>query len=81
MELEPIPLTAELLEKCGFEKDGIYPDGKSFVFNGKYYLTGTWFKVHTSCGTFKVLNENIEYLHQLQNLIFALTGKELEIKL
>ena len=66
----PIPLTLEVLEKCGFEVSNIgnhifYKNGVIIFFeNGKWGI---------SCDSRCSLN----YLHQLQNLYFALTGEEL----
>jgi hypothetical protein len=84
-ELEPIPLTEEWLLKFGFDKVGIAltsiaiaPLNLPCTFNlpntpfsfcqGKLILT-------TGTGDFCV---NIEYVHQLQNLYFVLTGEELK---
>lgn len=75
--LKPIPLTEELLLKCGFEQSGglfqkknspiYYLDGKFVIAADGYAMAGASIK--------------LKYLHQLQNLDFALTGKELEINL
>ena len=70
----PIPLTPELLEKAGFEKwepKGWYRKGYMELFDGKPFH---WASGHNLC-------PDIYYLHQLQNLYFALTGNELEINL
>jgi len=74
-EFEPIPLTEEWLLKFGFEKaDEIY-----FIEFGVYSMTIKEYEK----GKY-ILNPethfnyvDIEYVHQLQNLYFALTGKEL----
>lgn len=75
--LYPIPLTEERLLRCGFEKAGIYycmggneDGGIVLKLNDSMY-----FPIITSFGI------GIKYLHQLQNLYFALKGKELEVKL
>jgi len=79
-----IELTPEILEKCGFvkeEKDTrridipsakyqVYGNGH-FTFNS---IHGWWFNG-------KQLDVQPQYLHQLQNLYFALTGTELKVKL
>ena len=62
----PIPLTPEILEKVRFAGT-IFPAQLSISDSGKYY----WGNI----------NVELKYLHQLQNLYFALTGEELEIKL
>lgn len=88
--IKPIPLTEEVLLKCGFsDKDykqgyiGIdYKSGAmtfDFVLN-KPGVMGNWNKCYTfSLPDYRFVN--IDYLHQLQNLFFDLTGEELEVKL
>lgn len=80
-EFEPIPLTEEILLKCGFIKTGI---------TELYYPTNTinisWFEedptvIEINCANIQCYIINCEYLHQLQNLYFALKGQELEINL
>ena len=70
-DIQPIPLTEEWLEKFGFK-----------VHNEKAYLLQNY-TVDLN-GNFWIINHklsgNIKYAHQLQNLYFSLTGKELEIK-
>lgn len=72
--LHPIPLTEEILLKCGFELiKGWYVKGKIELFNinNNYFTT-------PSKG---IISVDIIYLHQLQNLYFALTGQELQVNL
>jgi hypothetical protein len=85
---DPIPLTPEILEKCGFEKDKVTGDYWDMVdeygcskqnFVIFHYEDGT-FSVGSSLGEYSV-GKQFKYLHQLQNLYFALTGEELEVKL
>ncbi len=75
---DPIPITPDLLLKCGFTKsrshslDYFYDAGGLTIISlrlGKPF----W---HNN----NALPEK-KYLHELQNLIFALTGQELNIKL
>ena len=71
---KPIELAEELLLKCGFVKKGNW----TFVNNNlkiKVSLCRTKFVFFTY--HFEV---NVNYLHQLQNLYFALTGEELTIE-
>lgn len=79
-EIEPIPLTEEILLKCGFGKEKnvmpIYTLGAISIYwisdmheNGRLYFN-SWC-IHKS---------KPKTLHQLQNLCFALTGEELTIK-
>lgn len=84
----PIPLTAEILEKCGFYQ------------NDELTWFPYWQIKHTRINelveyTFRIstigdnewrwiegnVNVPIYYVHQLQNLYYALTGTELEITL
>ena len=88
-EVQPIPLTAELLEKNGFEK--IIPNGytspqQEYVLAGDYedvyaeeINDGTW-KIDVDCTEFDLPRQTamISYLHQLQNW-FRLCGIEREI--
>jgi hypothetical protein len=83
---EPIPLTEEILLKCGFQHHK-YANDESFFemqiskdiflnyspFHCRYILRKQWYG--------NIYNGNIEYLHQLQNLYFALTKTELEVNL
>ena len=79
---EPISLTEEWLLKFGFDQDKItkiiiiyetefwdikWVDGMIFMFNYNYMPLSDSLK-------------HIQYVHQLQNLYFALTEKELTIK-
>lgn len=86
---DPIQLTPEILEKCGFNKDnyGVFclvKDGGRYVSGCKILLwvkfVGTTLQVCTG-EEFGNLFElcRILYLHQLQNLYFSLTGKELNL--
>ena len=69
-ELEPIPLTEEILLKCGFEESQYhFCIGDFIIRKPDFVLCDIGIKV------------NPINLHQLQNLYFALTGKELKIKL
>jgi hypothetical protein len=77
-QIEPIPLTPEILEKCGFEWS-IYHQGfykKDFVNILGEYQYGYRFKIFR---TSQYVGTKINYLHQLQNLVFILTGEELTI--
>jgi hypothetical protein len=72
---EPIPLTEEWLQKFGFQTE------ESFVYELDDITINTsrglmW--IFTKCKN-NVEIEITEYVHQLQNLYFALTNKELRI--
>lgn len=77
---EPIPLSPEILDKCGFVSYHHNPRLEWFFVNGQAYEP---FHLKNSRDNKYYFNENIEvkYLHQLQNLYFALTGEELEVNL
>lgn len=68
---EPIPLTEEILLKCGFEK-GI----EFFSYNNFYIDLNEWFVFNNM-----VAKAPLKHLHQLQNLYFVLTNEELNIEL
>jgi hypothetical protein len=75
---EPIPLTEEWLLKFGFELD-IEDDG---YFKGKYKVSvsdeGCIFFIYDNYYPIEICE--FKYIHQLQNLYFALTNTELTIK-
>lgn len=71
-DFKPIPLTEDILLKCGFTFcDMVYS------FNG--------FEILNLKQSLEFFNHDypikLEYLHQLQNLYFALTNQELKINL
>lgn len=76
---DPIPLTPELLIACGFSKKSEV-DSESWVKDdvlrfrlevSDYHANKFYYRKQTA----------IQYLHQLQNLYFALTQTELTINL
>jgi hypothetical protein len=69
-DFDPIPLTPEILEKAGFEK-GL--NGYFFRGGVEYNLKRHMLEGFGYC--------EILYVHQLQNLYYALTGEELNIEL
>jgi hypothetical protein len=76
---KPIPLTEEWLLKLGLEKIGIWTFSLNLAGNLDliYYLGEKGWSIGLkSYSDFS----NLKYVHQLQNLYFALTGKELTIK-
>ena len=76
-KIDPIPLTEEWLQKFGFEKsnEGYTIEGYTVSFDADYPL---WFG-QQGCCQYDTIKEGIKYVHQLQNLYFALTSKELKI--
>ncbi len=82
VECVGIPLTPEILLNCGFEEYMFYSRSDVVYKFGKYFIAiNGWFHLATSEESAIILNYEIKYLHQLQNLIFALTGTELTIKM
>ena len=74
---KPIPLTPEILEKCGFEEVYKSPMHSTYWMEGlSYYF---WYEKGNQYADCKGLQVNCKHLHQLQNLYFALTGEELTI--
>ena len=85
LEAEPIPLTEELLIKFGFEKSNsvdrtIEIVGRNFTLDSSTPDNYSTVKLiewwSEDCNVIR----KVKYVHQLQNLYFALTGKELTIK-
>lgn len=80
--ITPIPITSEILEKCGFKKvaDEFYKKDNLYFKNydmdlclgGTHYILDDFEDITTG---------ECKYLHQLQNLYFALTGEELNVQL
>ena len=89
--IEPIPITEELLSRCGFEKREIVNvdtehqyiyHHKEFGFiscNFAYCINDT--NDYSEYDNVLELSLPLKHLHQLQNIYFDLTGKELEVNL
>jgi hypothetical protein len=69
---DPIPITTEILEKCGFYRIDSELAGENLWFHSPIhiYVLNNKFQ-HDG------YDREIKSLHQLQNLHFALTGEEL----
>ncbi len=85
-QFEPIPLSPQVLDQCGFEKgcnvfelnnDWIiaWQDGILFM---QIEATGKDIFMTDICERLEL--PHVKYLHQLQNCIHALTGQELNYK-
>ena len=82
IEPEPIPLTEEWLLKFGFEKQMIkINDYTDFAYECIFesyefalYQELEWSDIQ------KIILHTVKYVHQLQNLYYALTGEELTLK-
>ncbi len=76
-----IPLTEEILLKAG-AKDGSVSGGYEIEIDDEHALALDAGELVIWCNdSFYNINTHKKYVHQLQNLYFALTGNELEIKL
>jgi hypothetical protein len=77
-DFDPILLTPEILEKFGLNGTKIDFE-KSIKINVS--LSNNVVYIGNATSTSGTVVKDIKYLHQLQNLYFALTGKELvEVK-
>ena len=78
-EYKPIPLTEEILLKCRFKKK----NGYKFVLHNSHFSLVMIDSIKREDYAFSHYNlwVNLEHVHQLQNLYFALTGQELEVNL
>ena len=84
--LEPIPLTSEILLKCGFELTDVKTHSDNRPLTKMFYKKTLLVQHHDNgLWSFIIMGYNIvrpemsQFLHQLQNLYFALTGEELTI--
>lgn len=79
-----IPITAEWLVKLGFVKSA-----EDYYFQQHVWVNTKGFRIavddedftlnipHNDCGYYT----RLQYVHQLQNLYFALTGEELQFNI
>ena len=85
--LSPIPLTDNIIEKFG----GKYPllkEGVFQAFNGKKGTNKLWILNKDLYGYFLSLFENknepiirVDTVHELQNAIYIITGKDIDLEL
>ena len=89
-EIKPIPLTPEILEKNGWDKDNSKfdeyydnPEYENRYFNWTYNLTLDLDECSVYKGTSGILYcllSKIKYVHQLQHLLFGLgLNSEMEV--
>ena len=82
--VSPIPLTEEILLKAGFVKEVYYDASwlqKDFPVIGELCTSDKQHPLGNFLFDMNTDTLKIHYLHQLQNLYFALTGEELNINL
>jgi hypothetical protein len=89
----PIPITPEVLEKLGFEKDniddldGYSSKGRCSIFLQPVLLEDgaidwyTYVQFNVGMPHQHLVTNPPQYVHELQNLHFCLTGTELDISL
>lgn len=90
--VKPIPLTPEILEKCGFENNEgqfSHPDNNDFDLfffqSGNLWCAYNFGKEgesplpsnYPNAPVYNPICNPFKYLHQLQNLYYSLTGQEL----
>jgi hypothetical protein len=75
-EFEPILLTRDILEKCGFENTDVNDQYYSYRKESLTIRFMTGDSTRAKIGDCEFV---CQYLHQLQNLYFDLTGEELEV--
>src|SRR5690606_11922520 len=75
-DIQPIPLTEEILLKCGFERSE-YNDYRHPILIGTLTIYEGVAELHIS----DLYSVWVNNLHQLQNLYFDLCGEELEVKI
>ncbi len=81
-DIEPIELTPEILENVKFAQWGTRKENFSCGIepeDGEYRFWASLWEYSDYAGTANLCA--VKYVHQLQNLYFSLTGKELEITL
>jgi len=81
--IDPIPLSSKILLGCGFKYDA---NNDNYKFKDYYYVpiehTFWLYRKHIKGNDMELKCVNIadiEYLHELQNIIQLLTGDELKI--
>ena len=93
--MKPIPLTEEWLIRAGFNNSALVKDSESQSIIGLlrywnnedqevYYSdVKSYYQIaENNCMSYGIspILKDIKYIHQLQNIYYALKGKELEIK-
>lgn len=77
---KPIPLTEEWMVRFGFKDNeytfDLHSGRKTITFNWSSRIISTGYRSGLYCKKYR----HIQYVHQLQNLYFALSGEELTFK-
>lgn len=78
-DLKPIPLTEEILLKCGFSRRGITSNNGSKLT--LHHIDNMYPKGRVYWNSWCILEYIPKYLHQLQNLYWCLCGEELNVNI
>ena len=91
-DIFPVALKPDILQRVGFmenKKYHLFPDGREFVLtlpvmgNNKNeiyaYVNNNKESYARAAVNDLIISNNFYYLHQLQNLYYALLGKEMEV--
>jgi len=76
-DCKPIPLTEDWLLKFGFMTNGNY--WTNLVIDLDYITQEDYFEYEIQFPFLDWVKRDLKYVHQLQNLYFALTGEELTL--
>lgn len=87
----PVPITNEIIQRCGFDPTIDIATGEDEVNGYKIYQSATdrhfEFQIFLNkkkhcCAHYLqcALGKHPQYLHELQNVVHVLTGKEIEFK-
>ena len=83
-EIKPIPLTEDWLKIFGFERKDNPNNTPSWIWikKGQVWFYQDWkgcdFYINSFINTYS--QKEVKFIHELQNLYFALTGEELTLK-
>lgn len=85
-DISGIPITPDVLEKCGFDKEKIASFNQNHISRETYLQKKSGFDWrmrlyldNETCYWMVNYSKSVEvrYLHELQNLVFSLSGEEL----
>lgn len=79
-----IPLSSEILKKCGFVEDEVHENYFIYLNKHKYDIDKLSFRSNEGFICFngiryRTILKHVTCLHQLQNLFYSITGEELTI--
>lgn len=77
-EIEPIPITEEILEKCGFDKHADLSVNKKECFSNLEDQKILYYE-ESDCYLLVGCTRYFKYLHELQNIYFLLNKEPLNI--